>query len=117
MKLTAAAAEFLQSLEAEGRSPHTTAAYRRDLAVFTAFTGDIDTRRRDARHAPAVHGRPQRSVCAEWRATRQGQRQSLQGYGEGLVRVGRCTVARQAQPDEHPALPATSWAATCDPRR
>jgi integrase/recombinase XerD len=41
MKLTAATAEFLQSLEAEGRSPHTTAAYRRDLAVFTAFTGDI----------------------------------------------------------------------------
>ncbi|MBK8285754.1 MAG: tyrosine-type recombinase/integrase [Ahniella sp.] len=41
MKLTAAAAEFLQSLEAEGRSPHTTAAYRRDLAVFTAFAGPI----------------------------------------------------------------------------
>ncbi|MDP2323954.1 MAG: tyrosine-type recombinase/integrase [Gammaproteobacteria bacterium] len=41
MKLTAAAAEFLQSLDAEGRSPHTTAAYRRDLAVFAEFAGDI----------------------------------------------------------------------------
>ncbi len=41
MMITAAAAEFLQSLEAEGRSPHTTAAYRRDIAVFTAFAGDI----------------------------------------------------------------------------
>jgi len=41
MMITAAAAEFLQALEAEGRSPHTTAAYRRDLAVFTAFAGPI----------------------------------------------------------------------------
>lgn len=41
MKLTDATSEFLQSLEDEGRSPHTTAAYRRDLAVFAAFAGDI----------------------------------------------------------------------------
>jgi integrase/recombinase XerC len=32
---------FLESLAAEGRSPHTVAAYRRDLAVFTAFIGDV----------------------------------------------------------------------------
>jgi site-specific recombinase XerD len=42
MKLTAATSEFLQSLEAEGRSPHTTAAYRRDLAVFAAFAGNLE---------------------------------------------------------------------------
>jgi site-specific recombinase XerC len=56
MKLTAAAAEFLQALEAEGRSPHTTAAYRRDLAVFMAFRRRHHTGRRNARHAAAVHG-------------------------------------------------------------
>ena len=41
MNLNTAAEEFLMSLAADGRSPHTVAAYRRDLAVFTAFAGDI----------------------------------------------------------------------------
>jgi len=41
MNLDAAAREFLMSLAADGRSPHTVAAYGRDLAVFTAFAGDI----------------------------------------------------------------------------
>jgi integrase/recombinase XerC len=33
--------DYLCHLQAEGRSPHTVAAYRRDLAVFTAFIGDV----------------------------------------------------------------------------
>jgi integrase/recombinase XerC len=41
MKLDAAIREFLLTLQAEGRSPHTIGAYRRDLAVFTAVAGDL----------------------------------------------------------------------------
>lgn len=41
MKAFHATERFLESLTAEGRSPHTVAAYRRDLAVFTAFIGDV----------------------------------------------------------------------------
>ena len=41
MLTTEAAEQYLGSLAAEGRSPHTVAAYRRDLKVFCQFTGDI----------------------------------------------------------------------------
>jgi integrase/recombinase XerC len=37
MTIPKAIEEFLESLETEGRSPHTLAAYRRDLVVFAAF--------------------------------------------------------------------------------
>lgn len=37
MTISKAIAEFLEGLATEGRSPHTVAAYRRDLAVFAAF--------------------------------------------------------------------------------
>lgn len=37
MTIPKAIEEFLAGLEAEGRSPHTLGAYRRDLAVFAAF--------------------------------------------------------------------------------
>jgi integrase/recombinase XerC len=36
-----AVTQFLKDLTNEGRSPHTVAAYRRDLAAFTSFTGNI----------------------------------------------------------------------------
>lgn len=36
-----AAERFLDYLVSEGGSPHTVAAYRRDLRVFTAFIGDV----------------------------------------------------------------------------
>ena len=36
-----AVGEFLKDLEQEGRSPHTVAAYRRDLGVFTRFVGTL----------------------------------------------------------------------------
>jgi integrase/recombinase XerC len=42
MKLPNAIAEYLAALEAEGRSPHTVAAYRRDLDTFTRFAGNMD---------------------------------------------------------------------------
>ncbi|MEE4272304.1 MAG: tyrosine-type recombinase/integrase [Thermoanaerobaculales bacterium] len=42
MKLKTAAKEYLDGLVAEGRSLHTVGAYRRDLAVFTAFAGDVE---------------------------------------------------------------------------
>lgn len=41
MLTTEAAQQYLATLAAEGRSPHTVAAYRRDLRAFTTFTGDI----------------------------------------------------------------------------
>ncbi|MBK9471832.1 MAG: tyrosine-type recombinase/integrase [bacterium] len=41
MKAFHATERFLESLAAEGRSPHTVAAYRRDLRTFTSFTGDV----------------------------------------------------------------------------
>jgi site-specific recombinase XerD len=42
VKLKTAAKEYLDGLVAEGRSLHTVGAYRRDLAVFTAFAGDVE---------------------------------------------------------------------------
>lgn len=42
MRVHEAVDQYLASLEAERRSPHTVAAYRRDLAAFTAFTGELD---------------------------------------------------------------------------
>ncbi len=40
MTLHEAVEAFLQDLKVEGRSPHTVAAYRRDLAAFIGFAGD-----------------------------------------------------------------------------
>ena len=37
-----AVSQYLASLEAERRSPHTVNAYRRDLAAFVAFAGHLD---------------------------------------------------------------------------
>jgi len=37
-----AASQYLASLEAERRSPHTIGAYRRDLAAFVVYAGDVD---------------------------------------------------------------------------
>lgn len=37
MKIAQAIDDYLRHLQAEGRSPHTVAAYRRDLAAFTSF--------------------------------------------------------------------------------
>ncbi len=42
MNVREAADQYLASLVSEGRSPHTQAAYRRDLRAFAAFTGDLD---------------------------------------------------------------------------
>jgi integrase/recombinase XerC len=42
MNLSQAASEFLASLATDGRSPHTIAAYRRDLDAFIRFAGDVD---------------------------------------------------------------------------
>ena len=42
MNIKLAVTQYLESLEAEGRSPHTIGAYRRDLRAFTRFAGDID---------------------------------------------------------------------------
>jgi integrase/recombinase XerC len=42
VKLKEAAQQYLDTLEAEGRSPHTIAAYGRDLAALVTFTGDLD---------------------------------------------------------------------------
>jgi len=44
MNLSQAASEFLASLDSDGRSPHTIAAYRRDLDAFVHFAGDVDIR-------------------------------------------------------------------------
>ncbi len=38
MQITKAVDDYLHHLQAEGRSPHTVNAYRRDLAAFTSFT-------------------------------------------------------------------------------
>jgi integrase/recombinase XerC len=37
LQITKAVDDYLRHLQAEGRSPHTVAAYRRDLAAFTSF--------------------------------------------------------------------------------
>ncbi len=42
MKVTQAVEEFLASLADEGRSPHTVAAYRRDLSTFSRFVKDAN---------------------------------------------------------------------------
>ena len=42
MKLEDAAQQYLGSLVADGRSTHTIGAYRRDLAAFTRFAGDLE---------------------------------------------------------------------------
>jgi integrase/recombinase XerD len=42
MKISQATKEFLATLAGEGRSPHTVAAYHRDLMVFIRFAGDTD---------------------------------------------------------------------------
>lgn len=42
MNIELAARQYLESLAADGRSQHTIGAYRRDLAAFTRFAGDID---------------------------------------------------------------------------
>lgn len=42
MKLEDAAQQYLESLTAEARSPHTIGAYRRDLAAFVTFAGNVD---------------------------------------------------------------------------
>lgn len=42
MKLEDAAQRYLESLTADGRSPHTIGAYSRDLAAFALFAGDLD---------------------------------------------------------------------------
>ena len=42
MNVPEAVAQYLESLEGEGRSPHTVSAYRRDLSVFVAFVGELD---------------------------------------------------------------------------
>ncbi len=42
MNVRDAADQYLASLAAEQRSPHTVGAYRRDLRAFTTFTGDLD---------------------------------------------------------------------------
>jgi len=44
MKISRAVDEYLASLAADGRSPHTIAAYRRDLDAFVRFAGDVDIR-------------------------------------------------------------------------
>jgi len=41
VKVPEAVEQYLASLVDEGRSPHTVAAYRRDLTAFTTFTGDL----------------------------------------------------------------------------
>ena len=42
MNIELAVTQYLESLEAEGRSPHTIGAYRRDLAAFAMFAGDLE---------------------------------------------------------------------------
>jgi integrase/recombinase XerC len=42
MTVRETADQYLANLAAEQRSPHTVAAYRRDLRAFTTFTGDMD---------------------------------------------------------------------------
>jgi integrase/recombinase XerC len=42
MTVHEAADQYIASLVAEQRSPHTVGAYRRDLRAFTTFTGDCD---------------------------------------------------------------------------
>ncbi|MBU1071870.1 tyrosine-type recombinase/integrase [bacterium] len=42
MNVPEAVDQYLESLKGEGRSPHTIAAYRRDLAAFVAFVGKLD---------------------------------------------------------------------------
>ena len=42
MNVPEAVTQYLASLESERRSPHTINAYRRDLAAFVAFAGDLD---------------------------------------------------------------------------
>ena len=42
MNVPEAVTQYLASLEAERRSPHTINAYRRDLAAFVAYAGDLD---------------------------------------------------------------------------
>ena len=42
MTIPEAVSQYLASLEAERRSPHTINAYRRDLAAFVAFAGHLD---------------------------------------------------------------------------
>lgn len=41
MRVQEATDQFLDDLQTEGRSPHTIAAYRRDLMAFCRFAGDI----------------------------------------------------------------------------
>ena len=42
MKLVETVDQYVESLEAENRSPNTIGAYRRDLATFVRYAGDVD---------------------------------------------------------------------------
>ena len=42
MNVPEAVEQYLESLKAERRSPHTIAAYQRDLAAFVTFVGELD---------------------------------------------------------------------------
>jgi len=42
VKLQTAVSQYLESLAADGRSPHTIGAYRRDLAAFVTFAGSLE---------------------------------------------------------------------------
>ncbi len=44
MTIAEAVRQFLTDLANDRRSPHTIAAYRRDLDLFTQFAGDISFR-------------------------------------------------------------------------
>jgi len=89
--------QYLASLAAEQRSPHTVNAYRRDLRAFTTFTGDLKLDDVHARVAAALHGlhHVQVRACGTQRAkaTINRYRVTL----KALFAVGGREVARRAQ--------------------
>jgi hypothetical protein len=117
--IAAAIEEYLQHLVAENRSPHTVAAYRRDLSTFARFAERQRLRTlpdatpadltafmaaRDVRYDAIGHRRAPASVNRYRRP-------------EGAARVRRGTLARGSEPHAHPALPEAPSTAAGHSRR
>jgi hypothetical protein len=72
MTIPKAIEAFLQSLVEERRSPHTVAAYRRDLTVFAAFDNTVMSSSSDAAVANTVYGSSPLAVGYDFQAKPSG---------------------------------------------
>jgi site-specific recombinase XerD len=114
LQITKAVDDYLRHLQAEGRSPHTVAAYRRDLAAFTSFAiGESLTDLGQVTPADLVRFMASPSVLQD-RAGRTRAPASINRYRVAVKALYAFAEARwlvERNPHGHSALPAASWAA------